>query len=72
MTFIIQRASLWKGNPKVEGAFKAGEDWYIELQTMNDLYDLLEREGTLILSPKRTTKKLMPSIQIYDAFGEEP
>lgn len=66
MIFLVSRASLWKGFPNVPEAFRDGENWYIQIDTIGDLYNFLEREGVLILSPKKVTGKSFPSIQVYD------
>lgn len=70
MRFLINRASLWKGNPRVAGAFKQNDEWLIEINNLDQLILFLEKEGQLIFSSTSYTGRDIQSIQVFDNYNE--
>lgn len=63
MKFKIRRASKWVGDPNVEGAFVEGDDYYIEVATLEDLMQIIENNGSdVVMGSKHIT--------IYDDYIE--
>lgn len=63
MKFRIHRASrtLSDASP-CDGAFKEGDDWFLEIPDLNALVDFCKREGSIVFDPG--------AIWIYDAYME--
>ena len=63
MRFEIIRASDTTGkSPPTDGAVKEGDEWFIEVASLDVLTDLIKKEGTVIVS--------LRDIWIYDDYME--
>ena len=67
MKFRITRTSsyLSKGQP-CGGSFKEGDLWFIEVQTIDDLMELVKAQDELIVS----LRDGIPALEIYDDYRE--
>jgi hypothetical protein len=65
LIFTIKRAS-WavrrEKKPPCKKAVKGGSDWYIEINSLEDLMQLIDKEGEIIIDENR--------IIIYDYYNE--
>lgn len=63
MEFMITRTSLWTNNQKpYQKAYKEGENWYIKINSLDELIELTRKEGKIIIDED--------SLEIYDDYRE--
>lgn len=69
MKFIIRRASdSWDSKAKpCDEAIKIGEDWVVEINSLEKLQEFINREGRVIVYPEESG---VGSILIYDYWIE--
>ena len=78
MKFMIERTSCYCGSePPCEGAsFFSHDDkwnetkWSIEINSLEELIALAEKEGEVIVSAPCPEKNDLPCIEIYDTYRE--
>ena len=63
MKIKIRRASKWTGDPNVEGAFAEGDNYYIEVSTLEELMQIIESNGSDVVMGSK-------HIMIYDDYIE--
>lgn len=63
MVYEITRTSDWWGeNQPCKSALKADGKWYVEINTLEELQELIKNEGQIIIGKS--------SIEIYDGYRE--
>lgn len=63
MVYEITRSSDWWGeNQPCKSAYKSEDKWYIEINTLEELQELIKCEGKVIVGKS--------SIEIYDGYRE--
>lgn len=63
MVYEVSRSSDWFGeNKPCKSAYKSSDKWYIEINTLEELQELINSDGKIIVD------KL--SIEIYDSYRE--
>ena len=63
MEFMITRTSLWTNNKKpTQQAYKEGGNWYIKINSLDELIELTRKEGQIIIDED--------SLEIYDDYRE--
>lgn len=63
MEFMITRTSLWTNNQKpTQKAYKEGGNWYIKINSLDELIELTRKEGKIIIDED--------FLEIYDDYRE--
>ena len=66
MKFKIYRTSdICSEECPCEGAFKEGAYWHINIENLEGLMKLIEKEGSIVISSPES-----PVIEIYDDYRE--
>jgi hypothetical protein len=71
MEFRIIRSSQFSDEKprNVKGIYKKKDNWYIKINTLEELIDFYKQYGDLIISENWDNKKEM-QIEIYDDYRE--
>ena len=71
MEFRIIRSSQFSDEKprNVRGIYKKDDNWYIKINTLEELIDFYKQYGDLIISENWDNKKEM-QIEIYDDYRE--
>ena len=63
MEFMITRTSFWESSNKpTEKAYEKDGDWYIKINSLEELIELTKKEGEIIIGGDY--------LEIYDDFRE--
>ena len=71
MDFRIYRTSAWiHENPCCEESLEKNNGWFIEINSIGDLIELINKYGDLIMAKDDYNKSKGYTIEIYDDYRE--